>query len=184
MLRLVAGRVPLLIELKSSPLWPALERAVLDALHGYEGELAIQSFEHRTLRHLDRCDVPHVVGHLWRRRARPAVGLEPAFFGCPVDGLASRAVRRRREAGAVVLAWTVRSPEQAQRALRFVDNFIFEGWVPPIGPAAANGHALGDALGDARSGPGSRRAGGREHDARVEPDDAAGQREQRVDLEL
>ena len=43
MLRLVAGRVPLLIELKSSPLWPALERAVLDALHGYEGELAIQS---------------------------------------------------------------------------------------------------------------------------------------------
>ena len=180
MLRLVAGRVPLLIELKSSPLWPALERAVLDALHGYEGELAIQSFEHRTLRHLDRCDVPHAVGHLWRRRARPAAGLEPAFFGCHVDGLASRAVRRRREAGAVALAWTLRSPEQAQRALRFVDNFIFEGWIPPIGPAATNGHALDEA----RSGPGSRRAGGREHDARVEPDDAAGQREQRVDLEL
>ena len=34
-----------------------------------------------------------------------------------------------------MLAWTVRSPEQAERALRFVDNYIFEGFVP----AAASG---------------------------------------------
>ena len=47
--------------------------------------------------------------------------------------LAGRAaVRRRRQAGAIVLAWTVRSPEQAGRVLRFVDNYIFESFVPEV----------------------------------------------------
>jgi glycerophosphoryl diester phosphodiesterase len=137
-LDLVGGRVPLLIELKSSVLWPALERAVLEALDGYAGEVAIQSFKRRTLRELERQGAPHAVGHLWRRLGRPAGGVEPAFLGCHVDALPSRAVRRRREAGAVVLAWTVRSPEQAAHALRFVDNYIFEGFVPEV----ANGHGL------------------------------------------
>jgi hypothetical protein len=41
-------------------------------------------------------------------------------------------VRRRRAAGAIVLAWTVRSPTEAERALRFVDNYIFEGFVPEV----------------------------------------------------
>ena len=129
-LELVDGRVPLLVELKSSALWPALEGAVLDALHGYRGEVAIQSFKRRTLRELDGRDPAFAVGRLWRRRARRDGGVEPAFLGCHVTGLQSRAVRRRREAGAVVLAWTVRSPEEARRALRLVDNYIFEDFVP------------------------------------------------------
>jgi glycerophosphoryl diester phosphodiesterase len=139
-LELVDGRVPLLIELKSSALWPALERAVLEALDGYGGEVAIQSFKRRTLRELDRAGAPHAVGHLWRRHSRRSGGVEPSFLGCHVNGLPSRAVRRRREAGAVVLAWTVRSAEQAEHALRFVDNYIFEGFVP----ARSNGHRVTD----------------------------------------
>jgi len=49
-LDLVGGRVPLLVELKSSVLWPALERAALAALDGYAGDVAIQSFKRRTVR--------------------------------------------------------------------------------------------------------------------------------------
>jgi glycerophosphoryl diester phosphodiesterase len=142
-LDLVDGRVPLLIELKSSVLWPALERAVLAALHGYHGDVAIQSFKRRALRTLDRCDAPHAIGHLRRRGTLPAPpGVRTAFLGCHVDAVAGRAVRRRRECGAVVLAWTVRSPEEARRALGFVDNYIFEGFVP-------NGHGLSVAPGSA-----------------------------------
>jgi glycerophosphoryl diester phosphodiesterase len=129
-LELVAGRVPLLIELKAGAPPAALERAVLEALGGYAGEVAIQSFKLRTVRELDRFEAPHAIGHLWHRRTVTAPSERVAFVGCHVDRAPRRAVRRRREAGAVVLAWTVRSPEQARRALRFVDNYIFERFVP------------------------------------------------------
>jgi glycerophosphoryl diester phosphodiesterase len=129
-LELVDGRVPLLIELKSSVPGAALEQAVLRSLDGYGGEVAIQSFKRRTVRELDRREAPHAIGHLWRRHAVPTAGGRAKFVGCHVDGVPRRAVRRRRESGAVVLAWTVRSAEQAQHALRFVDNYIFEDFVP------------------------------------------------------
>jgi glycerophosphoryl diester phosphodiesterase len=129
-LALVAGRVPLLIELKAGAPPTALERAVLLALDGYAGEVAIQSFKMRTVRELDRAEPPHAIGHLWHRRTVTGAGERFAFVGCHVDGIPRRAVRRRREAGAIVLAWTVRSPAQAERALRFADNYIFEDFVP------------------------------------------------------
>jgi glycerophosphoryl diester phosphodiesterase len=135
-LELVGGRVPLLVELKSGAPPTALEAAVLAALRGYSGDVAVQSFELRTVRELDRREAPHAVGHLWHRRSLPATGDRVAFVGCHVDGAPRRAVQRRRAAGSVVLAWVVRSPEQAQRALRFVDNYIFEGFVPDHGVSA------------------------------------------------
>lgn len=132
-LELVGGRVPLLVELKAGAPPSALERAVLQALDGYAGDVAIQSFELRTVRELDRAEPPHAIGHLWHRHMLPTTGSRVAFVGCHVDGVPRRAIRRRREAGGIVLAWTVRSPEQAERALRFVDNYIFEGFVPEHG---------------------------------------------------
>src|SRR3954454_21960921 len=129
-LDLVGGRVPLLIELKAGAPPTALERAVLAALDGHAGEVALRSFKLRTVRTLDRAGPPYAIGHLWRREPIAASGKRLPFVGCHVDRAPRPAVRRRREAGAVVLAWTVRSPAQAERALRFVDNYIFEGFVP------------------------------------------------------
>src|SRR3954462_3060426 len=142
-LELVGGRVPLLIELKSGAPPTALELAVLAALDGYAGEVAIQAFQLRTVRELDRRAAPHAIGHLWHRRTVAATGDRVAFVGCHVDGVPRRAVRRRRDAGKVVLAWTVRSPEQAERALRFVDNYIFEGFVPQPHAVTAPGSVAG-----------------------------------------
>jgi glycerophosphoryl diester phosphodiesterase len=138
-LALVAGRVPLLIELKSAGLSPALERGVLEALDGYGGDVAIQSFTRRSVWRLNRFEVTHAVGHLSRRRPLPAV-VRPAFYGCQVEGLPSRAVARRRDAGCVVLGWTVRSREQAAEALRHVDNVIFEGFVPEAPTSGGGRH--------------------------------------------
>ena len=145
-LDVVHGRVPLLVELKPTLIWPALERAVTRALDGYAGELAIQSFKRRTVRALDRSDAPHAVGHLVRRGGVAASGVRAAFLGAHIDALPSRAVRRRREAGAIVLAWTVRSPAEAARVLRYVDNYIFEDFVPAAGSlhgVSAPGSAAG-----------------------------------------
>jgi glycerophosphoryl diester phosphodiesterase len=138
-LELVDGRAPLLIELKAGAPAAVLERAVLRVLYGWRGEVAIQSFSRRTLRELDTAGSPFVCGHLWRRRTRALEGVEVAFVGSNLDGVERRAIRRRREAGGLVLAWTVRSPEEAERALRHADNYIFEGFVPA---EVARGHAL------------------------------------------
>jgi len=143
-LDLVAGRVPLLVELKPTVPGAALEDAVLGVLDGYRGDVAIQSFKLRTVRELDKRDAPHAIGQLWRRRTMAAPRARLEFVGCHVDGVPRRAVRRRRESGAVVLAWTVRSAEQARHALRFVDNYIFEDFVPDRAhPLSAPGSAAG-----------------------------------------
>ena len=121
---------------------------MLAALDGYAGEVAIQSFKRRTVRALGRSDAPHAVGHLVAP-PRPA-----AHAGAPrgVPRLPRRrAAEPRRSAagarpGAVVLAWTVRSEAEAARALRYVDNYIFEGFVPAVGrphPVSAPGSAAG-----------------------------------------
>jgi glycerophosphoryl diester phosphodiesterase len=147
-LDLVAGRVPLLIELKTGAPRAALEHAVLGALGGYGGEVAIQSFKLRTVRELDRREAPHAVGHLWHRGGLPTFGNRVSFVGCDVAGVPRRAVQRRREAGVVVLAWTVRSPEQAEHARRYVDNYIFEDFVPELPAAGTHGvSAPGSAAG-------------------------------------
>src|SRR3954454_521322 len=57
-LDLVAGLVPLLIELKSGAPPTRLEQAVLTALDGYAGDVAVQSFKLRTVRELDRREAP------------------------------------------------------------------------------------------------------------------------------
>ena len=130
-LELVGGRVPLLLELKPCARGPVLERGVVRALEGYCGDVAIQSFKRRSLRHLDRCEAPQAVGHLWRRLHMAGGPMpRPAFYGCHVATAGGPTVRRRRQAGEIVIAWTVRSPEEAAWTLRHVDNYIFEGFVP------------------------------------------------------
>jgi glycerophosphoryl diester phosphodiesterase len=129
-LELIAGRVPVLIELISSVASPALEHAVVDALGGYRGEVAIMSFGRRSLWRLDRTGAPYPVGHLWQWRTLVAGVAPRPFVGWDVRLGPRPRVRRWRDAGAVALGWTVRSSEQAERALRYVDNYIFEGFVP------------------------------------------------------
>ena len=147
-LDLVGGRVPLLIELKALGAGAALARAVVGALAGYRGEVAIQSFRRRSLWHL-RNEVPHAVGHLTRGHVLAHAAVRPAFLGVELRALAGRGVQRRRAAGVVVLAWTVRSAEQEVWARQLADNVIFEGYLP----AVASDHPVSAPGNGARASP-------------------------------
>ncbi|WP_138469745.1 glycerophosphodiester phosphodiesterase family protein [Poseidonocella sp. HB161398] len=156
-LDLVAGRVPLLVELKSQPGSPVtatakLAELALAALDGYRGEVAVMSFN------------PYAVAHGAMLRPDLAWGVTtghgPGLFpqdpaldaqitGGPLDprdyggcfishGLhAAEAtwIGPLRAAGLPVLAWTVRSPEDEVLARRFAANITFEGYRPAL-PAA------------------------------------------------
>lgn len=138
----VAGRVPILIEIKSprdgGRRVSATCLAVRRVLEGYTGRHAIMSFDPRvghwfaehsplTLRGLvmteenDKALAGMIRRRLWLWHARPD------FLAYDVRDLPSRFAAAQRRRGLPVLTWTVRSPELAQRAAEHADAPIAEG---------------------------------------------------------
>lgn len=137
-LRAIAGRRPLLIELKSRERRvEPLCRAVARALDGYSGPVGAMSFNPEVgawfARHAPDVLRGLVVTEqgkkglrgrierwlfLWRARAD--------FLACDVRDLPSRFAARARARGLPVYAWTVRTDSDRARAAAHADQIIFE----------------------------------------------------------
>ena len=148
MLDQVAGRVPLLLELKSDR-GRSVERlcqAVRRDLEGYRGPVAVMSFDPRVgawfavkapavLRGLvaseegSRTLSGRIKRHmaLWHARAQ--------FLAYDIRDLPSNFAASQRKRGLPLLTWTVSSPSLRQRAADYVDAPIAEG----AGLTAPNG---------------------------------------------
>ena len=140
LLGLVAGRVPLLIEIKSKPGYDvrASCAAVDGDLQDYTGEFAVMSFDPRVARWFRRNSPRTCVGLViredehgytqkaWQRRLAFWIAL-PDFVAYHIAALPSRWVDRLRRKGLRVLTWTVNSPETRTRALSRADALISEG---------------------------------------------------------
>ncbi|MEL6643060.1 MAG: glycerophosphodiester phosphodiesterase family protein [Pseudomonadota bacterium] len=149
----IAGRVPLLIEIKDQdgglgPDIGALEEAVARDIAWYDGPLAVMSFNpHSTAamrdlapdvcRGLTTCDFAEAeyAGLSEARRAALA-GITDfkragaAFVSHDRNDLSNPAVTRLKAAGVPILCWTVRSAEQEHDAREVADQITFEGYVP------------------------------------------------------
>jgi glycerophosphoryl diester phosphodiesterase len=137
-LRLIASRVPLLIEVKAPDRHAArLCLAVFRALEGYRGPVGVMSFNPEAgrwfARHAPRVARGLVVtesgkkgfkGRIERRfalwRARPD------FLAYDIRDLPSRFAARARRRGLPILTWTVRSEEERARAAASADQIIYE----------------------------------------------------------
>lgn len=149
-LELVAGRVPVLIELKDQDgamgtnVGP-LERATADALKGYQGDVAVMSFNPNSVAMMQDLlpDVPRgittsayvtadwplskaVCDHLRDIPDYDRVGA--SFISHEVSDLDRPRVTELKQAGAMVCCWTVRSAEQEALARQVADNITFEGY--------------------------------------------------------
>lgn len=147
---LVAGRVPLLIELKDQdgimgPNVGALEADVVRALKGYDGPVALMSFNPHTVADLARIapEIPRgivtgaydpksellpaeVCDHL---RAIPDFDrVEASFISHAAADLGRPRVAELKAQGVPILCWTIRSPEQEAEARKVADNVTFEGY--------------------------------------------------------
>lgn len=153
----VAGRAPLLIELKDQTLTlglsdGALEAATVRALRGYSGPAAVMSFNPSMVAHLAR-GAPHLprglVTAAFTPKDWPNIPLQrcdtlraiPDYeaLGCSfISHQASDLTRPRvadlRARGAFVLTWTIRSPEDEKTARRFADNVTFEEYACALPP--------------------------------------------------
>ena len=128
-LDLVAGRVPLLIEIKNRRKFRAgpLEAAVWELTRDYAGPFAILSFSPVSLGWFRR-RAPEVLRglntHKPNRARRLIAG--PHFICHEIEGLSHRAAARVRARGLPLLAWTVTSERLRHKAERHADGYIFE----------------------------------------------------------
>jgi glycerophosphoryl diester phosphodiesterase len=153
LLDLVAGRVPLLIEIKSE--WDAPDlsylKAIANTVAAYRGPIALMSFDPAVMTAIRTLapDVPRGIvsgafaGHCWWRgklgperaynlshllESGPAA---PDFYAYDVDALPTPVTRFVREVlGLPLFTWTVRAEEQRKTAARWADAPIFEGYAP------------------------------------------------------
>jgi glycerophosphoryl diester phosphodiesterase len=136
-LRLVGGRVPMLIELKAPERKvAALCLAVLRSLEGYRGPVGIMSFNPEVSRwfstHAPRVTRGLVVteaGRRWRGMLERRLALwrsRPDFLAYDVRDLPSRFAARARRRGLPVFTWTCRDAEQVKRARAHADQIIYE----------------------------------------------------------
>jgi glycerophosphoryl diester phosphodiesterase len=151
----VAGRVPLLIEMKDQTDAMAetdgrLEAATAAALAGYAGPVAVMSFNPHSVARMAHLS-PRVARGITTSAYDPAdwAPLPPAtcerlrgipdydrvgasFVSHEVADLARPRVADLKRAGAAILCWTVRSAETERIARRVADNVTFEGYPAAI----------------------------------------------------
>jgi glycerophosphoryl diester phosphodiesterase len=154
-LRLVGGRVPLLIEIKDqsgnlgSDVGP-LERTVAADLAGYGGPVAVMSFNpHSVAAFADAApDVPRGITTAaydpedWRplpaatcahlREIPDFDRLDASFISHEAKDLARPRVADLKSRGAAILCWTIRSREAEAAARAIAHNVTFEGYRSPI----------------------------------------------------
>jgi glycerophosphoryl diester phosphodiesterase len=142
---LIRGAVPLLIEIKSRGIAGPLEETLVDKLKAYDGPVAVQSFNPRSLLRL-RDWAPHVArGQLsgsldhvqlaWHKKVLVRHLLTDTFTrphfvsyeAACIPALKRLQTLRERTP---LLAWTVRSVEQYDKVRPYSDNIIFEGFDP------------------------------------------------------
>lgn len=154
-LALVAGRAPLLIELKDQTLTLSnsdgkLEAATAAALAGYQGPVAVMSFNPSMMTHMARLapDVPrglttssydpqewHPVpeGTCTRLRDIPDYDhVGASFISHEANDLPRPRVAELKAKGAAILCWTIRNQGQEAAAREIADNITFERYLSPL----------------------------------------------------
>lgn len=143
-LKLVNGKVPLIIELKYENYIDIkvgnLEEKTMQLLKDYKGEFAIKSFNPFSINYI-RKHYPNVVrGQLASSFKYDNMGIvqkfvlknmlfnyfsKPDFISYDINGFPNKYVSKFREEK-MVLGWTVRSEADLEKARKYCDNFICE----------------------------------------------------------
>jgi glycerophosphoryl diester phosphodiesterase len=147
-LELVDGRVPVLIEVKTGSRPGRVGPLLVAVLSGYQGPVAVQSFDPRIVMWL-RKNLPGVprgqlsgsmsdsnlsgVQRLILRTMLLNAASRPDFIGFEIGAMPDRFVSFwRRLLRAPLLLWTVRTEEEMSQARRYRANAIFENFRPAV----------------------------------------------------
>ena len=153
---LVDGRVPVLIEIKDCMDTMAqtsgrLEAAVAAAVVGYDGPVAVMSFNPHCMAHMARLapqvargltteaydpddNAPIPAATCARLRGIPDYDAAAcSFISHQAADLDRPRVAELKAQGARILCWTIRSPNAEALARKIAQNITFEGYAAPLG---------------------------------------------------
>jgi glycerophosphoryl diester phosphodiesterase len=147
-LDLVAGRAPLLVEVKKHD--KADEEAVVKLLREYrkkyDGKFAIQSFHPLVVKNMKKLSPEFYCGLLssdfkgnkMRRIYKAAIKnarlffmAKPDFISFEINSFPNKRISKFRDKGLPILAWTVVTPEEIEKARTLCDNIILEKTIFP-----------------------------------------------------
>ena len=146
-LKVVDGRVTLLVEIKEDPGVSAVSEALAKRLADYNGPYVVESFNPLSLATFSKA-LPKVSRGILSHRyyeyekyRKPLYFLlqillfnricRPSFVAYDHRHAGSPALKLARHLGAVTYAWTVRSAEEERAAYKNgFDSVIFEGYIP------------------------------------------------------
>ncbi len=141
MLSVVAGRVPLVIELKGTQgKDDNLVGKVAELLSNYRGEAAIMSFDHWLVREFPK-QAPKIPGGLTALGQSDSdieghfsmLAYDISFVSYCLADMPNRFVSLVREKlGMPVISWTVRDQAAADLTFKYADQMTFEGFEPEI----------------------------------------------------
>ncbi len=145
-LDLVCGKVPLVLEVKPTKL--SRDRTIdilLTTLSNYQGEYCIQSFDPFILKSLLKKAPDIVRGQLGMKNPPKTVSTfrkamlrympfnpitKPDYIGYDIRDIEYLTSKGRKKPKQALLAWTVKSDTDLEKARRYADNVIFEN-LPP-----------------------------------------------------
>ncbi|MDR1272141.1 MAG: glycerophosphodiester phosphodiesterase [Clostridiales Family XIII bacterium] len=142
-LELVAGKVPLLVEVKRHD--KIDEEKVTGLLHAYkseyDGKFAIQSFHPLVVKYMQKLSPEFFCGLLSSnfknnkalrinkagiKNARLFFLAKPDFISFEINSFPNKRIAKFRDKGLLVLGWTVMTSEEIEKAKVFCDNIILE----------------------------------------------------------
>lgn len=137
-LKVVNGKVPLLIEIKYYPKYGVLEKKLVDILKNYKGLYAIQSFYPKTIFWFKKNKKNIPVGLLSSdfkksNNLKRIIGktllldilLNADFISYNIKAIPNLYIKSKRKKK-VILGWTVKNKKQLNEMKEYCDNFICE----------------------------------------------------------
>jgi glycerophosphoryl diester phosphodiesterase len=138
LLNLVQVKVPLVLELKGREADDeGFAESVLEVLEGYEGKVALMSFDHWLLKDLKDLNAPYPLG-LTANGNTPeeyathekAMELGLDFISYYYADLPNPFITGQRDKGIPVITWTVRDEQARKHTFENADQMTFEGFDP------------------------------------------------------
>ena len=143
-LKIVKGKVPLLIEIKQPSTVGKLETELMNILNKYKGEYAIQSFNPKTVYWFKK-NYPNILrGQLSCKYYGKKINkiekyilsnmlfniiTKPNFISYKYDELSIDKINKYKSKGLKVLGWTIKTKKEYDKYIKYYDNLICEKFI-------------------------------------------------------
>ena len=144
-LKVVDGKIPLLVEIKHHKHIGEMERKIKDALRNYHGEYAIESFNPRIVRWFYK-NAPEIVrgqlsctfkdddvNPILKKLLHALLFMKynhSQFLAYDVDDITKNKKVLKFKKQMPVITWSVKNKDQVTQLKEYFDNYIFEGFDP------------------------------------------------------